>query len=182
MFWFLFGVVISLGGLLGIPLWRNGIQSRVSRATDRSLDIIRTVLVCGGIMVSVASYLQSQHENETLQRQLAESREKQDELQREHYRIRNLGIRVTLFLRTESFTFGEGESYLLPIPTHLSEPSRKSAGFTLILSRPEKSSQASQPAENVPLVSQGFFGPSFVEKIGDRDILQSRQRKSTTRY
>jgi hypothetical protein len=68
MFWI--GVVISLGALLGIPLWRNWIQSRLCQATDRALDIIRSLVIFGGLVISVVSHLQNTHEKETLRRSL----------------------------------------------------------------------------------------------------------------
>jgi hypothetical protein len=86
MFWI--GVVISLGGLLGIPLWRHWIQSRLHLATDRALDILRSLLIFLGIVVSLVSYLQSGHENETLQRSLQTTQDSQRKAEEEITKVR----------------------------------------------------------------------------------------------
>jgi len=65
MFWI--GLAITaVGGLLGVPLWRSWIQSRLRQGTDRVFDIIRSTLIIVGVVISAVSYLQSRHENETL--------------------------------------------------------------------------------------------------------------------
>src|SRR4051794_2950282 len=76
MFWI--GLAIAVvGGLLGVPLWRNWIQSRLRQATDRAFDITRSTLIIIGALIAVAGYMQSGRENKALRREITESQKKQ---------------------------------------------------------------------------------------------------------
>ena len=70
MFLLSLAVIFSLGGLIGIPLWKNWIQCRLPKATDKALDIIRSLVIFGGIAIFVVSRFQSEYEKEDLQRLL----------------------------------------------------------------------------------------------------------------
>jgi hypothetical protein len=69
MFW-VSAIISVVAGLLGVPLWRNWLQSRIQQATDRAFDITRTTLFIIEAMIAVAGYIQSGRENETLRRSL----------------------------------------------------------------------------------------------------------------
>jgi hypothetical protein len=74
MFWI--GVAIGVvGGLLGVPLWRSWIQSKLRQATDRAFDITRSMLIIIGAILAVAGYIQSGRENEALRRSLQTAEE-----------------------------------------------------------------------------------------------------------
>lgn len=66
MFWVsLVGLGFALiSGLLGVPLWRGWIQSKLSQGTDRVYDITRTILIVGGTAIGIVGLVRIESEKE----------------------------------------------------------------------------------------------------------------------
>jgi hypothetical protein len=74
MFWV--GLAIAVvGGLLGVQLWRNWIQSRLPQATNQAFDITRSTLLIIGALIAVAGYMHSGRENKASRREITEVRQ-----------------------------------------------------------------------------------------------------------
>jgi H+/Cl- antiporter ClcA len=65
-FWIsLFGLGLALvSGLLGVPLWRGWIQSKLPPGTDRAYDITRTAFMIVGAIIGIVGLIQNEIEKE----------------------------------------------------------------------------------------------------------------------
>jgi hypothetical protein len=108
MFWI--GVVISvIAGLLGVPLWRNWLQSKLRHATDLAFDITRTALFIVGAMIAVSGYIERGRENETLERSLKNA---QGSLHSSQQEVRELKLQAMLpFLGDKALNHDDREAF-----------------------------------------------------------------------